>query len=522
MVLFRRSIVSSRLVDQIAIDDLPAKDSERRYQTRSYQRRVFLGITTLLAAGLVTYAVTMGFVWDEGFHLLAAQLVRDGKTPYVDFCFPQTLLNAYWNALLFKIFGSGWRVTHVFSALFLVGSAYLSADFVLKRFPVKNWRLPCALVILVSIALNEIIIKFGPIAQGYATGTFFSVAAFRAISASVSGRHWLRAFAAGLLAGIAAGCTLLTAPLTPVLFAWLLIYNSAGSRVKKAVAFIAGCAIPFAPEFWLFLKAPQQTFFNVVQYQALFRRVNWTGATEHDFDVFTAWLDSAPTFLFCGFALFAIFVALKRSDWPSARKSEFYLCGWLTAALTLYIGIAHPTFQRYFIFVVPFLSILGAVGFYAVSSRLGESWRPFWPTCFVCGLMVISAGKEVFDDRDSTTWKDYHDISKKIAQITPSGGLIYADEQVYFLLHRTPPSGMEFSYSHELELPVKQEALYHIISKKELNAQVKAGRFATVETCKDDRVEEMDLPNVFSKHAEIADCDIYWEMKASAAGAKKK
>src|SRR5580698_9263833 len=52
----------------------------------------------VLGAGLMIYSQTVAFTGDEGFHLLAAQLIDSGKRPYIDFCFPQTPLNAYWNA----------------------------------------------------------------------------------------------------------------------------------------------------------------------------------------------------------------------------------------------------------------------------------------------------------------------------------------------------------------------------------------------------------------------------------------
>src|ERR1035441_953555 len=58
----------------------------------------FALVALLLTAGLAVYAQTLAFAWDEGFHLLAAQLIKAGKTPYLDFFFPQAPLNAYWNA----------------------------------------------------------------------------------------------------------------------------------------------------------------------------------------------------------------------------------------------------------------------------------------------------------------------------------------------------------------------------------------------------------------------------------------
>jgi hypothetical protein len=66
------------------------------------------GLVALLSAGLLVYSQTKAMAWDEGFHLLAAQLIKAGKKPYLDFCFPQTPLNAYWNAGWMVIFGDSW------------------------------------------------------------------------------------------------------------------------------------------------------------------------------------------------------------------------------------------------------------------------------------------------------------------------------------------------------------------------------------------------------------------------------
>lgn len=460
--------------------------------------------------GLLIYSQTMAFVWDEGFHLLTAQLIDNGKTPYIDFCFPQTLLNAYWNAAWMHIFGQTWRVTHIAAALLTAGTVFLTTDFVFKRFPVPQWRFPCALAVACLTAFNDALIPFGPIAQSYAMGLFFSVAAFRLAVNTVSRSGWLRASVTGLCAGAAAGSTLLTAPVAPVILLWLFIYNGVGNRWGKALAFCSGCVIPFAPMVWLFIKAPKQTFFNIVQYQAMFRRVNWNGATTHDIDALMAWLNSTPALLLGLLVLAGLLFLFKQAPWDRSQRAEIYLCAWLSGALILYIATAHPTFQRYFICAVPFCAILGTVGLYAAGSRLFNSARPFWPTFLLSTLLVLSAAKVLFDDRDSTTWKHYEKIADKIREVTPPGANLYADEHIYFLLRRAPPPGMEFSYSHELELPPQQEALFHIVSKRELNEQVKAGRFATVESCKDDRIDEMHLPELFPNQADIGDCSIFW------------
>src|SRR6202167_2596268 len=126
---------------------------------------VVCSVVAVLAALLVVYSQTWSFAWDEGFHLLAAQLIAAGKTPYLDFCFPQTPLNAYWNAGWMRIFGDSWRAVHAVAALLTAGAILLAADFVFVRFRVPAWRLAAALTVALAIGLNGMIVQFGTVGQ---------------------------------------------------------------------------------------------------------------------------------------------------------------------------------------------------------------------------------------------------------------------------------------------------------------------------------------------------------------------
>ena len=77
-------------------------------------------------------------------------------------------------------------------------------------------------------------------------------------------------------------------------------------------------------------------------------------------------------------ALGGLLYVVRQSAWPHAVKAEFYLCAWLSAALTGEVGRAHPTFARYFLLTVPFLAILSLAGLFAIS-RAFEVDRPLWP-----------------------------------------------------------------------------------------------------------------------------------------------
>src|SRR4051794_30216377 len=91
-------------------------------------RSPYLWLMSLYAAVFLFYAETLAFTLDEGYHLLAAQLIRAGKTPYLDFCFPQTPLNAYWNALWLGVLGHSWRGPHLLAALATLAAVALTAD----------------------------------------------------------------------------------------------------------------------------------------------------------------------------------------------------------------------------------------------------------------------------------------------------------------------------------------------------------------------------------------------------------
>src|SRR5262245_66535761 len=102
-------------------------------------------VAAAIACGLLIYAETMAFYWDEGFHVLAAQLIGRGSRPYLDFFFPQPPLNAYWNAALMSIFGESWRVVHAAAAIATGTAVLLAADFVYRTFPFPAWRLAAGL-----------------------------------------------------------------------------------------------------------------------------------------------------------------------------------------------------------------------------------------------------------------------------------------------------------------------------------------------------------------------------------------
>lgn len=456
---------------------------------------------------LLVYSVTWSFIWDEGFHLIAAQLIAEGKRPYIDFCFPQTPLNAYINAALLLIFGHGWRPIHVVAALYLCVAIWLVAGFIYSRLPDEKWRMPCALSAAALLGLNSVVVQFGPAAQAYPIGLLGVTAAFRAALAAVSSKRIWFAALAGFAASAAAASTLLTAPVLPVLLIWLWISNAAGSKIAKISAYLAASAVPFFPVFWLYAQGPKQTLFNVLQYQALYRRTNWGNANLHDLDALTDWINSPEALiLLVLFAAALIFLVREKI----AARREFALAGALAVALVLFISTAHPTFERYYVVGVPFIVIVAALGLYAAGSRLaGRHARMTAAVLIVfcwCGFF-----RGLFDERDDDHWSDYEDVSRQVAEVAPLNAYLLADELVFFVLQRDPPEGLEFSYAEKLDLPPDQEKLMHVVSLKELKQKMQAGQIDVLQTCRESLMDDFQPAKFYKRHTEPADCDLFWQ-----------
>ena len=485
---------------------------------------LLLGATTvLLFAGLLVYSETWAAAWDEGFHILAAQLIRHGKKPYIDFLFPQTPLNAYWVAAWMRVFGESWRMVHALAATLTAGAILITGEYVLRRFPIPDWRFPAAMFTVLTLGLNMQIFQFGVIGQAYAFCLFSIVAAYRFAILAPDGRSAVWPALAGFASATAAAGSLLTAPVAPVLLLWILIRNQIGNRWWKGIAFLVGAVVPFLPVIWLFAESPRATRFNIFDYHFFYRQLDWEGAIPHDLDVVTAWVYSSPDFIVGLLAVAGLWFVVRRSGWERSLRWEFYLCAWLTVALALHISNAHPTFARYYLFAMPFIAIMASAGLYITTARLYDATRPWAPIAVLTLLFLMGLGKTLYERRESMNWVDFEQVAKKVDEVTPAHGSLLADEFVYFLTKREPPAGMELEDSHKLNnLDLKFAAAMHVLPRKEMDNEVRSGRFATVETCDDDdeRIESLHLTALYSNRVDVSGCAVYWNWVKPAAVSK--
>jgi hypothetical protein len=477
-------------------------------KVESKTSRRFLFCAFLVAALMVVYAQTSAFAWDEGFHLLAAQLIKSGRKPYLDFAFAQTPLNAYWNAAWMRLLGESWRAVQVIDALLTTFAIMLAADFLRSRW--KGHPAWAVMPVFVLAGANPLIVEFGTIGQAYATGLLLAVASFRLAVAAVRQKRTIFAGLAGLLSSAAAGCSLLTAPVAPVLLVWSLIFSPRGKRVFCAVAFLSGAMISQLPLLILFVQSPQRVIFDVFRYHMFYRRSDWPGATQHDIELYFSWVASPQALILGALTAAGLWFIARKSGWDLAVRREFYLCGWLALALGLYVSTAHPTFTQYYLFTVPFLAILSSVGLFFLGVHRAPQ-RPQLLAFGVCLLTCLGLAKELYDRRADQSWPNMELVAHKVDEVTPGGAPLYADEHVYFLTRRTPPPGNEYLSSHKLRLPPELSESVHIVPQPEFDQRIQAGVYDTVETCEeDDWIKQRKLEKIYSQKAEVGDCAVFW------------
>jgi hypothetical protein len=392
------------------------------------------------------------------------------------------------------------------------------ARFTLVRFPASRWRLPLAILAAILVGTNIAVVQFGTVGQAYGLALLAITAAFRVSMLTPDRKQLMIPFGAGVLAGVGSSATLLTAAVGPVLLIWMVICDRTGNRWSKLSAFVAGEAIPFLPVAWLLATGPRQTWFGIIQYNLLYRQVQWPGAIRHDLEVMAGLIDFPQGIILCLLALAGLLFVHLSSGWDRRSKGEFYLCACLAIALAINISSAHPTFPRYYLFTTPFLAYLAAAGLYWAGTRLGDVERPWLPVILVGLLVSLGLAKTIYDSREDYAWSDLEELAAQVEKVTPPGKILYADEHIYFLLRRTPPSGHELHDSHKLEFPPERAALLHVIPQSVLDQQIQAGQFDTIASCQNEEWNDArHLGDLYGMEADAGDCAVYWGWKGATA-----
>jgi len=483
--------------------------SYRRANQRRSPRLLWVAPATLVIA-LLAYSQGVAYFGNESFHLLASQLINAGKKPYLDFFYQHTPLFIYLNAAWMRIFGENWRSAHVLSALLTGGCIVVAVNYVYSRLNDTRWRLAISITTAALLGLNFYVLSYGTVALPFGLCMLLTVASFRLTVAAVHKPGTLLPFLAGVGAGAAAASSLLTAPVPVVLVAWLARYDQTGDRRRKCLSFVGGAVLPFLPLIWLGLLAPRQVFFDLIEYH-LFHRVGSEGnMIRWNLREIFDWFGSIQGFVLVALAAVGLLFTSRRAELNRERRSESYLCAWLTVVLSVCLAIPRPTFSFYFVLLTPFVGVLAATGLHAIGTLGWFSGRRVLVIPSLIVLYSIGLGWQVYKMRREIFYADHKTmeaIAREVNQVTPADGWVFAFEQVYFEARRLPPPGLENAFN-----PYSRR-----------DEWLAANRFATVcMMANDPRVKTLDLFGRYAKNKAINSENftvyIFWDRIATPAG----
>ncbi|MGO9570243.1 MAG: ArnT family glycosyltransferase [Desulfomonilaceae bacterium] len=137
---------------------------------------------------------------DEGYYLLAARLVSEGKLPYRDFFFPQMPLIPYVYALWMKMTGISWHFARWLSAVFAVS---LGLAIFLQTIRLTGRR-KAGLIALLLFSFNTLALLWLTVIKTYALSSMLLFLAFAVIpdNEERNSSSRLSYFMAGTLVGL--------------------------------------------------------------------------------------------------------------------------------------------------------------------------------------------------------------------------------------------------------------------------------------------------------------------------------
>ena len=293
---------------------------------------------------------------DEGFYLLAAKLVFQGKQPYTDFFYPQMPLLPYVYGLWMWLFGFSWYAARLLSALLAVGTGLLLYKYVVSLTSKRRLGL-----LAVSLyALCAVLLGWYTVAKTYSLSVFLLMSAVVLLPGKSDSHRELRYILSGLLLGLAIDTRLFFLAVVPVFL--LVLRRNEESKpeayIKSQGWLLLGVLIGLLPNLWFLAVSPDTYIFSNIGYHAMRTGGGLLGFLEQKLliilELIGAWKAWGHVSLQLPILLFANCYYLLLA-WRLGKRLSFAF--YVAAVLCAISLLATPTFVQYFCVVVPFLIV---------------------------------------------------------------------------------------------------------------------------------------------------------------------
>jgi 4-amino-4-deoxy-L-arabinose transferase-like glycosyltransferase len=344
-------------------------------------------VTVVAATALVFLGHERMIDGDEGFYLMAARLISEGKRLYTDFFFPQMPFLGWIYGGWFWLTGRSWFGARLFCSLLATGTGLLVFELVLHTTRRKTLAVIAAVLYLASGSVGGwfVIAKsFGPTVFLLTTGVFLLETADTR----------LRAALGGLALALAVECRLYVIVVLPCAAVFLLRrFGLSRAGLRYLLAFAGGCLaaalvlVPYIIRDWHNFYFDNWTFHSIRE----FAQTGFFTNLENKKATLRTVLALEPGRLpgdvqFLGLAI----AALLGLFLPRSRRNRLTSYVWL--ALFVVSLVPSPTDPQYFCLLFPFMIVEAC----HVLAWPRGAWRwVLWPV-----LVALLAGYITLGVRD--------------------------------------------------------------------------------------------------------------------------
>ena len=315
-------------------------------------------VALLLGTAFITVSRVRLIDGDEGFYLLAAKLVFQGKVLYSDFLYTQMPLLPFAYGSWMRIAGDTWNSARLLSAIFATVLGCLLYWHVTRI--TGSWLAGC-LAALLFVSSTPAVVWF-TVVKTFSLSALLLFGAYVAVWGG-SGK-WALAVS-GLLFALSVDCRLYLVGLAPVFLLSIYCRRTAFPNPLTPYAwFFGGLGLGLSPNLYWIVRDYGNFYFDNLGYHVGRSSAGLVGAYFQKREMLlqvTGLLPSREWFgLPFGFLLLMngmSFLFHRRLPGPRAWPSMY-----IALAIILLSTLPTPTYQQYYCLAVPFL-IVGAVSF---------------------------------------------------------------------------------------------------------------------------------------------------------------
>ncbi len=336
---------------------------------------------------------------DENTYFYMGKLVAEGNMPYKDFFFSRPPLQLFVLALVFKIFGFNFILLKLLPTLFTIISAFF-IFLMMKKF---NAVYSFLSVILFMFSYDSL--RFSTYNMGVNLAVMFLVIGFYFFFLQK------KFFISGIILGLAG----LTNFMSLIPFAVILVYLFFRNK-KMFLKFLAGFSVTFIlVNLVLLLAFGSKYIIPVFKYHFLKPK----SAEGRNFDIFYRMI--RINFLLFLPALLFFVDKNKRKIGIAALSSGAYL---------LFFIALNKVFGYYFMFIFPFLAIIGGYSLINLIDRVNVSKKILYSVLFVVVVLLSAFSVRNYINYDYQDFNNAEEISQYVADNSDENEEIFGDDSI--------------------------------------------------------------------------------------------